>query len=294
MLPSNIKKLREVFDRDGFVVVPDLLNEEELERYGRATDEAVARRQRRDHRLLADKSLYEQSFIQCMNLWEDSPAVLPLTFHPRIGQVAAALIGAKALRLWHDQALYKEPGGRMTDPHQDQPYWPIKETDNLTAWIPFDGSTVASGAMGYLPGSHRLGVAKFVNIFSAEKVGEPLSDPAFRDIQPVFVEVPRRAVAFHHGLTMHLAKPNLSERVRRVHTMIYFRDGSTRGSAFPHFAVERARIQLGEPIDSDVTPIAWPRPQGDWPKPSLKFPWGEIPLKFASSGIVPRAPLKPD
>ena len=43
MLPSNIKKLREVFDRDGVVVVPDLLNEEELERYGRATDEAVAR-----------------------------------------------------------------------------------------------------------------------------------------------------------------------------------------------------------------------------------------------------------
>jgi hypothetical protein len=123
-------------------------------------------------------------------------------------------------------------------------------------------------------------------------VGDPLSDPVFRNIEPVFVEVPRGAAAFHHGLTMHLAKPNLSNRVRRVHTMIYFRDGSTRSSAFAHFAVERARIQLGAPIDSDVTPIAWPRPAGDLPKPPAHLPWGEIPLKFASSGIVPEPPSK--
>ena len=50
----------------------------------------------------------------------------------------------------HDQALYKEAGGRETDPHQDHPYWPIVETDTITAWIPFDGSTLANGAMGYL------------------------------------------------------------------------------------------------------------------------------------------------
>jgi ectoine hydroxylase-related dioxygenase (phytanoyl-CoA dioxygenase family) len=293
MLPSNIKQLRDRFRREGFVVVPDLLTQDELDRYGRATDEAVARRQRRDHRALADKSLYEQSFIQCMNLWEDSPAVLPLTFHPLIGQVAAALIGAESLRLWHDQALYKQGGGRLTDPHQDQPYWPIKETDNLTAWIPFNGSTMQSGAMGYLPGSHLLGVAKFVNIFIADKVGDPLSDPAFKDVEPIFVEVPRGGVAFHHGLTMHLAKPNLSDRVRRVHTMIYFRDGSTRGSAFPHFSVERAKIAVGAPIDSEVTPIVWPRPAGDFPRAPVDLPWGEIPLKYASSGIVPDPRSKP-
>ena len=86
----------------------------------------------------------------------------PLTFHPRLAETAARLLGVDAVRLWHDQALYKEPGGRETDPHQDHPYWPIVETNTITAWIPFDGSTLESGAMGYLPGSHRLGLREFV------------------------------------------------------------------------------------------------------------------------------------
>ena len=42
-------------------------------RYGAAVDEAVARRKRFDNRKLGEKTPYEQSFIQCINLWEDAP-----------------------------------------------------------------------------------------------------------------------------------------------------------------------------------------------------------------------------
>ena len=87
-------------------------------------------------------------------------------------------------------------------------------------------------------------------------------------ITPVYVEVPPGSVAFHHGLTFHLAKPNLTGTVRRVHTAIYFADGSTRGEGrFPHPSVERAGIAMGAVIASDVTPIAWPRPDGGPPLP---------------------------
>jgi ectoine hydroxylase-related dioxygenase (phytanoyl-CoA dioxygenase family) len=263
--------LVEAFRRDGFVVVPDLLSPDELERFGAAVDEAVARRSRHDTRALAEKTRYEQSFVQCQNLWEDAPEVRPLTFHPLVGATAAGLLGVKAVRLWHDQALYKEAGGRETDPHQDHPYWPIVETDAVTAWIPFDGSTLENGAMGYLPGSHLLGLREFVNIFTP-KPGpgdDPLRcRPELAGIEPVWVEVPPGAVAFHHGLTFHLARPNTTGTVRRVHTVIYFADGSTRGEGlYPHFAVERAGIAMGAVIASDVTPIAWPRPPGDLPDP---------------------------
>ena len=252
------------FERDGFVVVPDLLDAAERDRYGRAVDAAVARRRSGDTRPLAERSRYEQSFVQCINLWEDGPDVRPLTFHPAIARTAAALLRVDAVRLWHDQALYKESGGRETDPHQDQPYWPIAEPTTVTAWVPFDGSTFASGAMGYLAGSHAVGLRKFVNIFQ----GEPedlLADPALDGLEPTFVEVPAGAVAFHHGLTAHLAMPNTTDRPRRVHTMIYFADGCTRGSRFRHFAVDRPKVAVGERIDSPVTPIAWPRPDGDLP-----------------------------
>jgi ectoine hydroxylase-related dioxygenase (phytanoyl-CoA dioxygenase family) len=260
-------QLVEDFRRDGFVVVPGLLSADERRRYGSAVDEAVGRRSSSDTRTLAQKSRYEQSFIQCQNLWEDSEAVRPLTFHPVLAETAARLLGVGAVRLWHDQALYKEPGGRETDPHQDQPYWPIVETNTITAWIPFDGSTLETGAMGYLPGSHRLGLREFVNIFTPH--GEDGRDGVLgweelSGIEPVFVEVPPGAVAYHHGLTFHLAGANRSDSVRRVHTVIYFADGSTRGEGrYPHPSVERAGIGMGEVIASDVTPLAWPRPDGE-------------------------------
>ncbi|MGA2473443.1 MAG: phytanoyl-CoA dioxygenase family protein [Acidimicrobiales bacterium] len=260
-------ELVEDFRRQGFVVVPDLLTAGELARYGAAVDEGVARRSRHDARALAEKSRYEQSFTQCQNLWEDCADVRPLTFHPRVAGTAAGLLGVDAVRLWHDQALYKEAGGRETDPHQDQPYWPIVEPDTITAWIPLDGSTLANGAMGYLPGSHRLGLREFVDIFSG--AGEdPLARRELEGMEPVWVEVPAGAVAYHHGLTFHLAGPNTTGTVRRVHTAIYFADGATRGDGrYPHPSVERAGIAMGAEIASDVTPIAWPRPGGVLPDP---------------------------
>jgi ectoine hydroxylase-related dioxygenase (phytanoyl-CoA dioxygenase family) len=254
------------YERDGFVMVPDLLTPEEVDTYGAAVTRAVAERTAGDDRPLSDRSRYEQSFVQCMNLWEDRPDVRTLTFHPRLAATAAALMRVDAVRVWHDQALYKKAGGRPTDAHQDHPYWPIKETNSITAWIPFEGSTLASGALGYLPGTHSIGLRKFVNIF----FGEPediLSDPEVKGIEPVFLEVPKGSVAFHHGLTVHLAKPNTTDRDRAVHTIIYFPDGSTRGYPSPHFSVDRGGIEVGQPIRSDVTPIAWPRPEGDLPEP---------------------------
>ena len=115
-----------------------------------------------------------------------------------------------------------------------------------------------------MPGSHAIGMRKFVNIF----FGEPediLADPEIADIQPVFVEVPKGGVAFHHGLTVHCSMPNTTDHDRAVHTMIFFPDGSTRGYPFPHFCVDRAGIEVGQVIASDATPVAWPRPDGDLP-----------------------------
>jgi ectoine hydroxylase-related dioxygenase (phytanoyl-CoA dioxygenase family) len=276
----------EKFRRDGFVVVPNLLTEDELERFGAAVDSAVRDRARNDHRRLDEKSPYEQSFTQCINLWEDHPEVLPLTFHPLISEVATLLIGVPALRLWHDQALYKDPGGRHTEPHQDQPYWPMDEPDTLTAWVAFDGSTHEAGCMAYVPGSHRAGLRKFINIFKADEKVKILEEPAINGVPPVFVEVPRGAVAFHHGLTVHLANANRSSHMRRVHTMIYFRDGATRSKPFLHPSVDRPGIQIGEPIDSDLTPIVWPRAAGDLPVPP-RMPLTPILVHLNVHGALP-------
>jgi ectoine hydroxylase-related dioxygenase (phytanoyl-CoA dioxygenase family) len=159
----------------------------------------------------------------------------------------------------------------------------MQETSSVTAWIPFEGSTLASGAMAYLPGSHTIGLRKFVNIF----FGEPhdiLADPEVCDIEPVFVEVPKGSVAFHHGLTVHLANPNTTDRARAVHTIIYFPDGHTRGYPFPHFSVDRNGIEVGQRIDGDATPLVWPRDGlPDPPVEQLSIPSAIV----ANSGATP-------
>ena len=275
----------ERFRRDGFVVVAGLLTDEELARYGAAVTAAVEARTGPERHPLTERSRYQQMFLQCMNLWEDRPDVLPLTFHPKLGQAATELLGVEAVRLWHDQALYKEPGARPTDAHQDHPYWPMKETASVTAWIPFEGSRRGAGAMAYLPGTHVIGLRKFVNIFEGVPA-DILRVPEISGIEPVFVEVPKGSVAFHHGLTVHLADANESDRPRAVHTIIYFADGATRGYPNVHFAVDRGNIEVGQKIDSDVTPILYPRTDIP-PAPSVPM---VVPRGIANTGAVPRTP----
>ncbi|MCS5674453.1 MAG: phytanoyl-CoA dioxygenase family protein [Acidimicrobiales bacterium] len=258
---------RENFDRDGFVVIEDLLNTTELESFGAAVDSAVRTRVGADDRQVSEKSLYEQSFQQCANLWEDNPEVRGLTFQQELGEMAASLLGAETLRIWHDQALYKEPGGRETDPHQDWPLWPIGPARQITAWIPFEGSTLHGGAMGYSPGSHRLGLAKFSDI-TREIRSEPY--PYFDHSEmaaPVWVEAPIGSVVFHHSLTVHQARANTSDHMRRVYCIIYFEDGCVRSRPHWHQSLDRQGIQEGQPVRGPVTPVAWPRPQGDLPEP---------------------------
>ncbi|MGH8239160.1 MAG: phytanoyl-CoA dioxygenase family protein, partial [Steroidobacteraceae bacterium] len=240
-----------------------------------------------DTRPLGEKTPYEQSFLQCQYIWEDFPGVRPLTFHPAIGELAAALIGAERIRLWHDQALYKEAGGRETEAHQDQPYWPIAQTDTATVWIPLGKVDERTGCMGYVPGSHR-DVAQFIDIFRTPGAGKEL-EAKYAATPPVFVPCEPGDVIFHHGATVHMAKANRSDATRRVYTAIYFRDGCTRGGDRPHPSVDRDGIASGSVIDGGATPIVWPLPQGRIPDPE---PWPEIGLEWRERaerlGIIPK------
>lgn len=282
---AELDSLIDAFARDGFVHVKGLLPRSEVEKFGRAVDMAVASRKVHDTRKLEEKSLYEQSFIQCQNLWEDWPEVRCLSFDQRIAGMAAKLIGAARLRLWHDQALYKEPGGRDTDAHQDHPYWPIVGDKTLTAWVPLMDIDDQTGCMGYVPGSHR-GPRSYINIFTEPGSGKKLLEQ-FAPTEPVFVPCRAGDVLYHHGSTAHLAKPNRSNGVRRVHTAIYFADGAVRSDTPAHHpSVDRAKIPVGGLIDSDVTPIAWPLPEGTWPKP-VPWPDSKRVQDLKRLGIVP-------
>ena len=251
--------LKKRFNDKGFIVIRDVFEPSEIEFYREVVKEAIKERKQFDERALEDRSEYEKSFTQCQNLWEDYIDIRKLTFDQRICKIASELLDVDAIRLWHDQALVKESGGRETDPHHDQPYWPIKEAKTITAWIPLCDVDETNGQLGFYPGSHKLADKKFIDIFSG-KVNEKefLETSNLKSDEISYQELKAGDVSFHHGLTFHRAKPNLSNKDRIVHTAIFFADGSTRGDDKFHFSVDRPEIKVGQKIESDVTPLAYP------------------------------------
>ncbi len=247
------------FNENGFVVAENLLSSSEISHYRKVIEDAVKYRKRFDKRELPEKSEYEQSLMQCQNLWEDFPEIRKLAFNQRIAATAAKLLGVDRLRIWHDQALVKESGGRETDIHHDQAYWPIKETNTITAWIPLVSVSERNGQMGFFSGSHKTKDIKFVNIFKGKVTQQELEKlPQVVGKEPEYIKLKAGDVSFHHGLTFHTAKPNKTKKDRPVFTVIFFAEGSTRRDDQFHFSVDRAGIGVGEIIDSDVTPLAFP------------------------------------
>ena len=253
------------FQRDGYVLTPDLLSSVELESFGPAVDAAVAARTVNDHRTLADKGLYEQSFVQCMRLWETDPDVAPLTMHRGLAEAAAQLLGVERVRLWQDQALYKEAGGRETDPHQDATFWPIGDTPLVSAWIPLAGSTLESGTMGYVAGSHKAGRLHPVDLTYTTEPYDILSDPALDGTPTTYVEASAGSVIWHDGLTVHQAMANKTDSTRRVFTVVFIADGYPRDQAWPVFPLDRDGVAVGEPMEGPGMPLVWPRDAGDMP-----------------------------
>ena len=261
------------FQADGFLLVEDFFTDDEIAHFGECVDAAVEYRTSDDRRNLSEKNLYEQTFVQCMRLWEDRPDVSPFTFHPKLCAAAAALLQTDCVRLWHDQALYKEPGGRKTDAHLDYPFWPVIEQDLVSVWIPFQDVHPDGGMMSYVKGSHRIGYTEFVDIgqLHGGEVYDLLQEPMIAELPLIPVPALRRSAIFHHACTIHAADANETAKTRRVFTMAYMADGCRRSRDEAYFALDRDNIETGDVIVGPGHPIAWPREENDLPQPPAEL-----------------------
>src|SRR4029077_4089892 len=96
---------------DGFARLLNVLSAETLAEFAPEIDRIVAERNRLASIPLEERTLYDKAFIQVCNLWRESERVCELAFSKRLARIAAELLGVCGVRMWHDQALYKEPSG---------------------------------------------------------------------------------------------------------------------------------------------------------------------------------------
>jgi ectoine hydroxylase-related dioxygenase (phytanoyl-CoA dioxygenase family) len=139
---------------------------------------------------------------------------------PRLARIAAQLLGVQSVRLYHDQALYKEPGGGITPWHADQYYWPFSTDRCCTIWIPLQATPVEMGPLSFAVGSHRFEYGRDLAISdeSETKLSEAIEEQGFDvSVEPYALG----DASFHLGWTFHRANPNRTDIARRAMTIIY-------------------------------------------------------------------------
>ncbi len=212
------------YRRDGHVCLPGVASADEVARYEREIARCVLDNAR-DAAPLDDRDTYHKAFLQIANLWETDPAVARFTMARRFARAAAELMGVGAVRLYHDQALFKEPGGGPTPWHQDQYYWPLDTDHCITMWMPLVDVPVEMGVLTFASRSHSDGCLCSMAISDASETAlqQVVEDRGF---EVVNCAMQAGDATFHAGWTVHMAPGNATNRMREVITVIYFADGT--------------------------------------------------------------------
>ena len=207
------------FRENGFVKLRHVLSREAI----RYMDETITREVHRlntQHLPLEERDTYGKAFLQIMNIWMQSGPVREIVFSERLAKIAADLLEVKGVRLYHDQALYKEPGGGQTPWHADQYYWPLATDRTVTVWIPLQETPLALGPLEFSAGSNRLSTGRDLQISdeSQERLENALRAQGYPHVIEPFE---LGEVSFHAGWLYHRAGANQTEQMRKVMTMIY-------------------------------------------------------------------------
>ena len=214
------------YRQNGHVLLRGLASADEVAPYRRLITDATLRRSV-GARPLAERDTYGRAFLQVMNLWRDDAEVARFVMARRFAGVAGQLLGADRVRIYHDQALFKEAGGGRTPWHQDALYWPLDGTRCITMWMPIVDVTPDMGVMAFASGSHLTGTLSDVTISddSDADFDTQLADGRYPVSEPLAMKA--GDATFHSGWTVHKARPNESATLREVMTVIWFADGLT-------------------------------------------------------------------
>lgn len=212
---------------------------------------------------LTERDTYGKAFLQLMNLWTQNDTIKDFVMSQRLGRIAAELMQVDGVRLYHDQALFKEAGGGITPWHADQYYWPLSTDKTITVWIPLQATPLSMGPLEFSAGSHQIQEGRDLAIsdHSEAQIAKRLRVTDFDHIIEPF---DAGEVSFHSGWIFHRAGANATDQVRKVMTIIYM-DKDIRLKQ-PENEGQKADwetwcpgARVGEIVDTPLNPIIWER-----------------------------------
>lgn len=257
----------EAYRRDGFVVVPEFLSPEEVERVREHFARAFAHEW--ETGLRPDEVNYDPASTpadltrQLCNVWKADRTLATTVLAERNAVFGARLAGLPGLRLIQDNAIWKPPSGKALLCHQDAAYVAWLSPPNMTTcWMALDDTSADAGTISYVRGSNHWPRAPVGGRFHAPDdwlAHVEAVRPDGAEVELVPIEVPAGGAAFHDGWTFHGSPPNeRADRERRaivghmVSTDTRWADGAT-----PHPIYSKYRRPGEHELDEAFFPILW-------------------------------------
>ncbi len=229
MPPAERNELARDYQRDGYVVVADLVDEETVNAL--RNEAAAIATGARDSVLGADivaasAGTGEDAMKAVLAIHfphKASPLMRDMLAYPAIVDVLTALIGPD-VKAMQSMLFVKNAGKPGQAWHQDEFYIPTRDRSLVGAWIALDDATIDNGCLWMHPGSHADGIiwptaphgdTRFDN--SEEAQGFPYPREG-----GVPVEVQAGAVAFFNGYTLHRSLDNTRKSGFRRALVIHY------------------------------------------------------------------------
>src|SRR5438477_1086308 len=202
------------FVEQGYLVVPDLVAPEEVDEMRRDVL-ALARGAYGGQGIPdvpADASDEEVlGSILCIHQPHYlSPVMEKYARHPRISGALSQIVAAHlpfwdgSVKCMQSMFFVKPPSFQGQAWHQDEIYIPTRDRSLCGAWIALDDSTIESGCLWVLPGSHRRGY-----LYPQRDHGNPdefdfaQESHGFDETGEIAVEVTAGTVVFFNGYLLH-------------------------------------------------------------------------------------------
>jgi phytanoyl-CoA hydroxylase len=225
----NPQELKAKYDRDGFLVVPQFLPDEDFAELQRELDryiQMVVPTLPDSDAFYVDKSRPE-TLKQLQHMGGD-PFFREYADHPRWKKLAERLLGEEAIS--RGTEWFNKPAGTNspTPAHQDNYYFNFDPPNVLTMWLALEDVDEENGCLRYVRGSHLQGrrphAPSQVLGFSQGIADFGPADEA----NEVCMTLRANDLIVHHGWTVHRAEPNRSATRHRPSFAIVFQGVSCK------------------------------------------------------------------
>ncbi|MFN7261120.1 MAG: phytanoyl-CoA dioxygenase family protein [Cyclobacteriaceae bacterium] len=250
------------YQKNRYIKLKQVLNEETLDFFNNAITVRVNQMKAIDTPL-EQRSTYGKAFLQLFNLWCEDEVVKKLIFSKRLGKIASDLMQTDGVRIYHDQALFKEGGGGITPWHADQYYWPLETDKTVTAWMPLQATPLELGPLEFSAASHQIVEGRELEI-SDESEAVIQQKLRVTDFKHVIEPFDAGEISFHSGWVFHRAGANVTDQMRKVMTIIFMdKDMKLKApenkNQINDWNTWCPGATIGEVINSPINPIIYQR-----------------------------------